>query len=904
MSRLRLTIPSVPNRAAAVIDKGFQLLVSLIIAYVSDPYKCGALLNKGQWLDPGPRWSSRNPFQNWQPPGCMMYEYKQKDIQECFQERRLVFIGDSTTRQIFWAVAKKMDQERAEEKITEHLDLEEKHKDLEFSSSGVTVRFIWDPYLNSTGLDRELKSFNANPAQDSKKDESAALILLGSPGLWYARHGQENFFKDFRDSIEHVIPFMDHVGGEHALKEATSNPFPLKRKSPNFLLLAPVQVPWYQALSPSREETITPEKIDQMNDYLQQVSAHSEADIVWSFSLMTWAGRGEYEESGLHVVDNVAHRKADVLLNLRCNADAVERGYPYERTCCNNYRQPNTIQWLFLLVGMILLPIILLLRRKHILRVGRVLPQPEVLGALMTFALVVCYCYYADRTQLFEKEHKQFRRREFLIASLVVLIAGLISIRTNNLSSPLKGLHEVGGAHSFDHGFLSRNQTDEWKGWMQFLILIYHYTHGSKTLWLFEIMRNLVAGYLFMTGYGHTMYFLKREDYSFKRVAGVLIRLNLLTCALAYMMRTDYMAHYFVPLVSFWFLVVYFTLKIKQEDNSNTGFLLGKIFISAILTTAFIKIPGILEILGFILKYSCAISWNIKEWRYRSSMDMFIVYIGMIIAILYLRLTRIKSASISCTSKIDILLRPIARHPALFQTISTATSLILLPGFHLITQIFTKKQDYLQWHPYLSWMPILAFISLRNSHGLLRNHHSTIWAWLGRCSLETFILQNHIWMAADLKGILRLGVAGRWVEGAALTLVFAGVSWKVEGCTARITEWLVSGGVDGCGSGSGSGGLDMGMGMEKLKVGILPMVHDGEGGGEGMGMGMGTSTPSKNLRFGDGLGNDGSRHGSSNLNATGVRRWRHKIVRGMRDDLRWRVAGLLVAMWVGNWVYT
>ncbi|EMR82287.1 putative cas1 domain-containing protein [Botrytis cinerea BcDW1] len=901
MSRLRVTIPSAPTRIAAVVEKAFQALISVIIVCViyrycwidiSDPYKCGALLNKGQWLDPGPRWSSKNPFQNWQPPGCMMHEYKRKDIQECFKERRLVFVGDSTTRQIFWAVAKKMDQRRAEEQITEHLDLDlvDKHKDLEFSSSGVTVQFIWDPYLNSTGLDRELKSFNANPAQDAKTDESAGLILLGAPGLWYARHGQENFFKDFRDSIEHVIPFMDHDGGEHALQAAASQSFPSRRKSPNFLLLAPVQVPWYQALSPSREETITPEKIDQMNDYLQQVSAHSEADIVWSFSLMTWAGQGEYEESGLHVVDNVAHRKADVLLNLRCNADSVERGYPFDRTCCNSYRQPNAIQWLFVLVGMILLPSVFLLRRKHVLRVGRLLPQPEVLGALMTFALAICYCYYADRTQLFEKEHKQFHKREVLVASSAVLVAGLLSVRINNPSSPSKGNHEV-RAHASDYGFLSRDQTDEWKGWMQFLILIYHYTHGSKTLWLFEIMRNLVAGYLFMTGYGHTMYFLRREDYSFKRVASVLIRLNMLTCALSYMMRTDYTAHYFVPLVSFWFLVVYLTLKVRQEKNSSIGFLLGKIFISAILTTAFIKIPGVLEVLAFILKYTFAISWNMQEWRYRAGMDMFIVYIGMITAILYLRLTRIKAASVICKSKIDTLLRPVVRHPIFFKTTAIVASVILLPGFRLLTERSPDREDYLWWHPYISAVPILAFVTLRNSHSILRSYHSTIFAWLGRCSLETFVLQSHIWMAADLKGILRLGVWDRWTEAALLTVVFAWVAWRVEGATEKITGWIVDGGLNG---GGASGGQVQGQKYQTshelgglgatLKPDLLPMLEDGEG------------TPSKNSRFGN-WGED------ANGSVTGVRWWRNTIVRGMSTDLRWRVGGILVGLWIGNWVY-
>ena len=540
-----------------------------------------------------------------------MHEYKKKDIQECFRQRRLVFIGDSTTRQIFWAVAKKMDQERAEEEITEMLDMDEKHKDLEFTSAGITVQFIWDPFLNSSGLDDELKKFRPDPELDANEaDESAGLILLGAPGLWYARHGQENFYKNFRDSIDNVIPYMDHAKEGNAMLPV-SRPFPSRKYSPNFLLLAPVQVPWYQALSPSREETITPEKIDQMNDYLQQVSAYSSADVVWSYSLMTWAGRGEYEESGLHVVDNVAHRKADVLLNLRCNADAASKGHPFNRTCCSNYKQPGPAQWIILLGGMLVLPALPFIRRKHLLRVGQLLPSLAVLNALMVFGLVVCFCFYADRSQVFEKEQKQFRLRQFFIACVAVAIAGIVSIRESSAPEA----NNKTALKPKDLGLLSRDQTDEWKGWMQFILLIYHYTHGSKTLWIYEVIRLLVASYLFMTGFGHTLYFLKREDYSLRRVAGVLVRLNMLSCALPYMMRANYVFYYFAPLVSFWFLVIYFTLKIGRSHNSNLNFLLGKIILSALLTTAFTIIPGILESLSFLLKVTCAISWDMKEWQ-------------------------------------------------------------------------------------------------------------------------------------------------------------------------------------------------------------------------------------------------------------------------------------------------
>jgi hypothetical protein len=799
-----------------------------------------------------------------------MYEYKKHDIRECFGSQRMVFIGDSTTRQIFWAVAKKMDQERAEAEIAKMLDMDQKHRDLEFTSAGVTVQFIWDPWLNSTRLDVELTNFKADPHEDGGDGvgESAGLILLGAPGLWNARHGQENFFKDFRDSIDHVIPYMDHVPQDSGLPHQLSRPFPVRQTSPNLLLLAPVQVPRYQSLSPSREETITPEKIDQMNDFLQQVSAHSYADVVWSYSLMTWSSRGEFEESGLHVVENVAHRKADVLLNLRCNANAASKGYPFDRTCCSNYTQLGGAQWMLLVSGMLILPGLLLVRQRHAAhKIGRFLPNLEIMSALTVFGLVVCFCFYTDRTQIFEKSQKLFWKRHFLVACSAIAALGCVSIRRSKLPTAKNSFPETFA----DDGFLSRNQSDEWKGWMQFFILTYHYTNGSKTLRIYEIVRLLVASYLFLTGYGHTLYFLKQGDFSLTRVASVLIRLNLLSCVLPYMMRTDYLFYYFAPLVSFWFLVIYFTLKIGHRNNSNLNFVMRKILLSAMITTAFTKMPGILEFIAFILKYSCAISWNITEWRFRTSLDMYIVYVGMVTALLVRRTSQLRSGILSPSTFFDRILLLTIGNNKLFKIATVLLSLVLLPGFWALTRRSPDKGDYNQWMPYISFVPLLAFVTLRNSHRLLRNYHSKVFAWLGRCSLETYILQYHIWLAGDTKGLLRLGLWNRWVEGAMLTVVFLWLSWVMAGATQKITNWIV--GKKSANQGYGEDGTA----GPKNSPFLLPKIEDGEG------------TPSKDIKF--------------DLGRSETVRWVEGCIVGFNDDLRWRVGLILLVMWVGNVTY-
>lgn len=330
---------------------------------------------------------------------------------------------------------------------------------------------------------------------------------------------------------------------------------------------------------------------------------------------------------------------------------------------------------------------------------------------------------------------------------------------------------------------------------MQSLILIYHYTGGSRILEIYEVIRLLVASYLFMTGFGHTVFFLKRGDYSFRRCASVLVRLNLLSCSLPYIMRTDYLFYYFAPLVSFWYIVIYLTMGVGRSRNASLRFLLSKILLSAILVTALTRTPGILDMLFLLLRHTCGIKWNVIEWRFRVSLDMYIVYVGMISGILYARI----SDSLHGDGSSEGSVNAIRKHFYGLRIASIVGALVILPGFWMITRRSPNKYDYNWWEPYVSWLPILSFVILRNSSRHLRNFHSSIFAWLGRCSLETFTLQFHIWLAGDTKGLLSLGVArpdgthvaGRWQEFAMITLTFLWVSWHVASATSVVTSWII-----------------------------------------------------------------------------------------------------------------
>lgn len=96
-------------------------------------------------------------------------------------------------------------------------------------------------------------------------------------------------------------------------------------------------------------------------------------------------------------------------------------------------------------------------------------------------------------------------------------------------------------------------------------------------------VRVLVAAYLFQTGYGHFSFFWLKGDFGLYRVCQVsfrprslhdaaavvsrvsfprqvLFRLNFLVLVLCVVMDRPYQFYYFVPLVTFWFFIIYGTL--------------------------------------------------------------------------------------------------------------------------------------------------------------------------------------------------------------------------------------------------------------------------------------------------------------------------------------------------------
>lgn len=654
---------------------------------------------------------------------------------------------------------------------------------------------IWNPYYNTAKHQKislreqlELMSDNMHdPSSEEREQGQPGLIMLGA-GAWYAgnyfANESEVRFETALDNITEILQLGD-------LPTFGTAPMDPEEGLGNSVFIAPVAPPYYNQLPPSRTgpKGVHKGEVEAIDRYIYSQEHKHNLRLLRAFpqlSINQPEAIVDKTGTGFHVINSVAEIKANILLNLRCNAKMDRKsGYPYTRTCCTDYGGRSWIQ----VVGLAALALYAI---ACVCFEGFSFVSPlEIKGINMKvgiFAVALIYCHAADRTHLFSKGMKEFVPKEFYVLMAICAIFGALTIRKVTFRAPrlptvaTENTDEPTPAPPVaqDAGILARDQTEEWKGWMQAAILVYHWTGASGNLPIYIFIRLLVAAYLFQTGYGHTIYFLSKKDFSFRRIASVLLRLNILSCALPYVMGTDYMFYYFAPLVTFWFLVVYSTMAICSGFNDSIKVLCSKILASFVFVTLVLNVTPVMEWIFAILDLVFRIKWDLAEWQFRVSLDGSIVFVGMLAGVVHQRVER--DASWYTNYKFAII-----------------PSILALMGFTYICSSIESKAVYILLHPVISIIPVLAFIGLRNATTFMRNRYSTAAAWLGKCSLETFILQFHIFLAGDTRGVLLLDVFkgdgsllnDRWRDLVVIVPVFLWISHLVAEASGHIVKLIM-----------------------------------------------------------------------------------------------------------------
>lgn len=108
--------------------------------------------------------------------------------------------------------------------------------------------------------------------------------------------------------------------------------------------------------------------------------------------------------------------------------------------------------------------------------------------------------------------------------------------------------------HNCKPSLLNRDQTEEWKGWMQILFLLYHYFEAKE---MYNAIRIFIAAYVWMTGFGNFSYYYIRQDFSLGRFCQMMWRLNFFVFFCCVALRNSYVLYYICPMHTLFTIMLY-----------------------------------------------------------------------------------------------------------------------------------------------------------------------------------------------------------------------------------------------------------------------------------------------------------------------------------------------------------
>eukprot|EP00978_Attheya_sp_CCMP212_P006146 scaffold13844_cov55-Attheya_sp.AAC.2 len=294
---------------------------------------------------------------------------------------------------------------------------------------------------------------------------------------------------------------------------------------------------------------------------------------------------------------------------------------------------------------------------------------------------------------------------------------------------------------------LNRDQTEEWKGWMQFMFLLYHYYHAEE---VYNSIRIMITCYVWMTGFGNFSFFYLKADYSAIRVMQMLWRLNFLVIFLCLSQGTTYILYYICPLHTYFFIMVYVTMRaFKNVNYSKYGLRLKLLAVGIIIFCLWDLDTGMFRLMHWPFLSEepklGATGGSMWEWYFRSTLDHWSTFLGMVFA-----------ANFPITS---LFYRKLEAMPPLQHFLGKAAvgSGLLVAFYWWVTGPFMEgKLEYNATNSYYGFIPMITYIYFRNLTPTLRSYSLDLLHQIGKTTLETYLMQHHIWLTSNAKSLLTI----------------------------------------------------------------------------------------------------------------------------------------------------
>jgi len=140
-----------------------------------------------------------------------------------------------------------------------------------------------------------------------------------------------------------------------------------------------------------------------------------------------------------------------------------------------------------------------------------------------------------------------------------------------------------------------------------------------------------------------------------------------------------------------------------------------------------------------------ATSGSMWEWYFRSTLDHWSTFLGMIFAL-----------NFPITS---LFYRKLEAQPFATQLLAKgAVAVGLLAAFYVWVSgpFLQAKLQYNATNSYFGFIPLITYIYLRNLTPTLRSYSLNLLHQIGKTTLETYLMQHHIWLTSNAKSLLTL----------------------------------------------------------------------------------------------------------------------------------------------------
>ena len=296
-----------------------------------------------------------------------------------------------------------------------------------------------------------------------------------------------------------------------------------------------------------------------------------------------------------------------------------------------------------------------------------------------------------------------------------------------------------------------------------------------------------------MTGFGNFSFFYMKQDFGIVRVLQMLFRLNFLVLILMMTLGNTYMLYYICPLHTFFFFMVYVIMYIKPEWNHTEDKIRVKLMVAGLAIYLVWDLgpacrwPYIFGLLhtGPMIGATGGAQW---EWYFRSTLDHWSTFLGMIFALNY--------------PVASLWLKTVEELPPKRQWMVKGLSMIgvCLPMVWWVTSVLPmKKLEYNQTNAYYSPLfALLGYIFVRNISKRLRAYFLEPLEIIGKTTLETYLMQHHLWLTSNAKTLLTLIPGMPVVNFVVVTCCYFMAARKLYKLTMSIRGMLLPDDAQGC----------------------------------------------------------------------------------------------------------